>query len=137
METTKDQLSSAVIGAGIDVHRALGPGLDEGAYMECLARDIEERGLRVRRQVSVPIVYKGVDLGGSCRIDLVVEERLAVGVKAVDEILHVHEAEVLTYLRMSGTPVGLLLNFNSPVLKDGIKRFVNRHASADGREPGS
>ena len=137
MDTNKDQLTAAVIGAGIEVHRTLGPGLFESVYEECLAWELEHRGLRVQRQASVPVAYKGIKLEASYRVDLLVEEKLVVEVKAVERILPVHDAQVLTYMRMSGTPVGLLLNFNTPVLKDGIKRFVNRRNPEDGPGLGS
>ena len=125
METSKDQLTAAVIGAGIEVHRALGPGLFESVYEECLVWELEHRGLQVQRQASVPVAYKGVRLEASYRVDLLVEQKLVVEVKAVERTLPVHDAQILTYMRVSGTPVGLLLNFNTPVLKNGIKRFVN------------
>src|SRR5690242_2464974 len=137
MDTNKDQLTSAVIGAGIEVHRALGPGLFESVYEECLAWELEHRGLQVQRQASVPVAYKGIRLEASYRVDLLVEEKLVVEVRAVERILPVHDAQVLTYMRMSGTPVGLLLNFNTPVLKDGIKRFVNHHGAGERRRMGS
>ena len=133
METSKDQLSAAVIGAGIEVHRTLGPGLFESVYEECLAWELEHRGLQVQRQASVPVAYKGIRLEASYRVDLLVEQKLVVEVKAVERTLPIHDAQILTYMRMSGTPVGLLLNFNTPVLKDGIKRFVN-HAFGGGLE---
>ena len=137
METIKDQLTSAVIGAGIEVHRLLGPGLFETVYDECLAWELEHRGLTVNRQVLVPAVYKEARLEASYRIDLLVEGKLVVEVKAVERILPVHDAHILTSMKMSRSPVGLLLNFNTPVLKDGIKRFVNRHGDEEGRDPGS
>ena len=125
MEASKDQLTAAVIGAGIEVHRTLGPGLFEAVYDECLAWELGSRGLRVGRQVAVPVVYKEVKLDASYRVDFLVERKLVVEVKAVERILPVHDAQVLTYMRMSGVAVGLLLNFNAAVLKDGIRRFVN------------
>jgi GxxExxY protein len=137
METIKDQLTSAVIGAGIDVHRLLGPGLFETVYDECLAWELEHRGLTVNRQVLVPVAYKEARLEASYRIDLLVEGKLVVEVKAVERILPVHEAQILTCMKMSRSPVGLLLNFNTPVLKDGIKRFVNRRGAEEDREAGS
>jgi GxxExxY protein len=130
METGKDPLTAAVIGAAIEVHRVLGPGLFETVYEECLAWELEHRSLPVRRQAAVPVVYKGNKLAASYRIDLLVDERLVVEVKAVDRVLAVHDAQMLTYMKMSGIAVGLMLNFNTPVLKDGIKRFVNTARTA-------
>jgi GxxExxY protein len=133
METVRDALTSAVIGAAIEVHRALGPGLFESVYEECLAWELEHRSLPARRQLALPIVYKGNTLTASYRIDLLVEERLVVEVKAVERFLPVHDAQMLTYLKISGVAVGLLLNFNTPVLKDGIRRFA-RTRDAGGAE---
>jgi GxxExxY protein len=126
MDNNKDPLTAEVIGAAIEVHRSLGPGLFEAVYDECLAWELGERGFTLHRQVLIPVTYKGARLEASYRIDLLVEGELVVEVKAVERMLPVHDAQILTYLRMSGSRVGLLLNFNTPVLKDGIKRFVNR-----------
>lgn len=130
MQTVKDSLTAAVIGSAIEVHRVLGPGLFETVYEECLCWELERRALGVRRQAAVPVVYKGNELEASYRIDLPVEETLLVEVKAVDRVLSVHDGQILTYMKMSGARVGLLLNFNVPVLKDGIKRFVNTRGEA-------
>ena len=130
METARDALTAAVIGAAIEVHRVLGPGLFETVYDECLCWELEHRSLAIRRQALVPVVYKANALDASYRIDLLVEEKLLVEVKAVERVLPVHDAQVLTYMKMSGASVGLLLNFNTPVLKDGIKRFVNTRGEA-------
>ena len=133
MEANKDQLTAAVIGAGIEVHRILGPGLFESVYDECLAWELGLRGLRVDRQAAIPVVYKEVKLDASYRVDFLVERKLVVEVKVVERILPVHDAQVLTYMRMSGIPVGLLLNFNAAVLKDGIRRFVNTREGGETR----
>lgn len=138
MRIDHDPLSAAVIGAAIEVHRNLGPGLFESAYEECLAWELAARGMPVCRQVAIPVVYKGIPLDVSYHVDLMVGDTHLVEVKAVDSLASVHDAEVLTYLKMSGARVGLLLNFNTPVLKDGIRRFSARRegettaASADG-----
>jgi len=137
MESIKDPLTAGVIGAAIEVHRSLGPGLFETVYADCLASELEHRGLAVNRQVLVPLVYREARLEASYRIDLLVEGKLVVEVKAVERMLPVHDAEILTCMRMSRSPVGLLLNFNTPVLKDGIKRFVNRRGAEEGTERGS
>ena len=110
-------------GAAIEVHRNLGPSLFESAYEECLAWELEARGVPARRQVAIPVVYKGVPLDVSYRVDLLVSETLVVEVKPVEHLTSVHDAQVLTYMKMSGARVGLLLNFNTPVLRDGIRRF--------------
>ena len=120
-----NKLSGATVDASIDVHRALGPGLLESAYEACLAYELRQRGLAVRTQVEVPIVYKRVQLGVGYRIDLVVEEALVVELKTVHKILAVHEAQLLTHLRLGGYRLGLLLNFYVPLMRDGIKRIVN------------
>jgi GxxExxY protein len=120
-----NETTSRIIQAGIEVHSYLGPGLLESPYVECLAWELRAMGIRLERQVKLPIVYKGVRLEYGFRMDLVVENRVVVEVKAVAEILEVHRCQLLTYLRFSGLPVGLILNFNVPLLKDGIGRVVN------------
>lgn len=126
-ETPREQflpdITGAIIGAAIEVHRELGPGLLESVYEECLRRELELR-IKFERQVELPIVYKGVPLGCVHRIDLIVEGKVIVELKSVEKILPVHEAQLLTYLRLTGKSVGLLINFNVPVLKDGVVRRV-------------
>jgi GxxExxY protein len=117
-------LSPRVIGLAIEVHRNLGPGLLESAYEECLCFELKQAGIGFRRQVALPVVYKGIRLDCGYRMDVVVEDELVVEIKAVERILPLHEAQMLTYLRLSRLRVGLLLNFNNVVLKDGLKRFV-------------
>jgi GxxExxY protein len=118
-------LSGEVIGAAIEVHRALGPGLLESAYELALERELLLLGLDVRRQVPVPLQYKGANLGDGFRIDLVVNDALIVELKAVEQLLPLHEAQLLTYLRLTGKPLGLLINFNVKTLKEGIRRVAN------------
>lgn len=118
-----NSITGAIIGAAIEVHRLLGPGLLESAYEECLARELALQGLRVDRQRPVPVVYKDVKLDCGYRIDIVVEGRVVVELKAVESLAPIHEAVMLTYLRLSGFRLGLLINFNVMVLKDGIRRF--------------
>jgi GxxExxY protein len=113
-----------IIGAAIEVHRHLGPGLLESIYESCLAREIELAGMAVDRQVGLPVTYKGTHIDQAYRIDLLVERRVIVEVKAVDRVLPVHEAQVLTYLRLSGCGVALLINFQVARLREGIRRFV-------------
>ncbi len=120
-----DKLTEQVIGRAIDVHRALGPGLLESAYEECWCYEFSHAGLQFQRQVSLPVVYKGVRLDCGYRMDIVVEDSVIVEVKAVQRIIPVHEAQLLSYLKLHGKRVGLLLNFHSAVLKNGLKRIVN------------
>jgi len=120
-----NELTGAVIGAAIEVHKALGPGLLESAYEECLCRELQERKISFVRQKSLPVTYKGVKLDCGYRLDVVVEDAIVLEVKACSEIEEIHRAQLLTYLKLSGLNVGLLLNFNVPVLKDGIVRMVN------------
>jgi GxxExxY protein len=117
-------LTREIISAAIQVHRVLGPGLLESAYQACMCRELELHGLHVRQQVELPVVYKDVKLDCGYRIDFVVEDKVVVELKAIEGILPVHQAQLLTYLRLSGLRVGLLINFNVPVLKDGIRRRV-------------
>jgi len=117
-------LSKLVIGAAIEVHRQLGPGLLESSYEECLCFELVQLGVGHERQVALPIVYKGHRLDAGYRIDLVVERTLIVEVKSVDQLARIHEAQVLTYLRLSGLETGLLINFNAVLLKNGLRRFA-------------
>jgi GxxExxY protein len=118
-------ITGAIIGAAMEVHNLLGPGLLESAYEECLAREFELRGIHYDRQKAVPVVYKDVKLDCGYRIDLVVEGHVVVELKAVENLAKIHEAIVLTYLRLSGCRIGLLINFNVLTLKEGIRRFRN------------
>ncbi len=124
VQSERDPLTDLVIGLAIEVHRALGPGLLESAYQECLCYELKANGLAFGRQVALPVVYKSVKLDCGYRMDLVVDDRLVVELKTVEKILPIHEAQLLTYLRLSGIRTGLLLNFNTAVLKNGIKRMV-------------
>ena len=119
-----EALSNAIIAAAIEVHRALGPGLLESAYMRCLEHELKLRGVTIRREVDLPVVFKGVCLECGYRMDFVVEEKIVVEVKAVESLAPIHEAQLMTYLRLSGIRVGLLINFNTTVLKNGIVRRV-------------
>jgi GxxExxY protein len=120
----RDALTHEVIGAAIEVHRLLGPGLLESVYEECLCHELKLRGIEHIRQAPLPVVYKGLKLDHGFRIDVYFPGRLVVEIKAVEAIAPVHEAQLLTYLRLSGVHVGLLLNLYVPVLKDGIRRMV-------------
>lgn len=119
-----EALTNEIIGAGIEVHRHLGPGLLESAYSECLCRELDLRGIKFNREVPLPVIYKEVRIDCSYRLDFVVEETVIVEIKAVDQLLPVHEAQLLTYLKISGKRVGLLMNFYESVLKDGIRRRI-------------
>jgi GxxExxY protein len=120
----RDRITGEIIGAAIEVHRLLGPGLLESTYEECLCRELDLRSVRYQRQLELPVSYKGCQLESGYRIDLLVEDSVVVELKAVESILPVHKAQLLTYLRLSGKSKGLLLNFHEPVMKDGILRFV-------------
>ncbi len=121
---TDNEITHQIIGAAIEVHKHLGPGLLESAYEECLFHELQLRNLRVERQKAVPVVYKQTKLECGYRLDLLVEDRVVVELKSVEGLGPIHEAIILTYLRMSGHKLGLLINFNVSVLKDGIRRFI-------------
>jgi len=120
-----DEITEKIIGACIEIHKVIGPGLLESAYEECLCFELSKAGLIFERQKPLPVVYKSVRLDCGYRLDLVVENCVVVELKAVENLMAVHEAQVLTYLKLSGLHVGLLINFNVPVLKQGVKRIVN------------
>lgn len=121
-----NEITESIIGAAIVVHRALGPGLLESAYEACLAFELVERGLGVEQQKPLPLVYKAVKLECGYRLDLLVEGAVIVEVKAVNDLTPIHDAQLLSYLKISGCRVGLLINFNVRILKDGLRRIVNR-----------
>ena len=120
-----NHITDQVIGAAIEVHRALGPGLLESAYEACLAFELAQRGLKVEPQKPLPVVYKEVHLDCGYRLDLLVENAVIVEIKAVEALAPIHQAQLLSYLRLSSCKVGLLINFNVKVLKDGLRRLVN------------
>ncbi len=123
-EAFDDPLTHEIIGAMIEVHRNLGPGLLESTYEACLCAELEERRLRFERQRILPLEYKHLKVEGAYRLDVVVEGRILIELKAVERLIPIHEAQVITYLRLAQLPVGLLVNFNSPVLKDAIRRLT-------------
>ena len=123
-QTERDPLTEKVIGLAIEVHRVLGPGLLESAYEECFCFELKSHEVSFQRQVKLPVVYKDIKLDCGYRIDVVVDERLVVELKTVDRLLPIHDAQLLTYLKLSKIRIGLLLNFNTAVLKDGIRRLV-------------
>lgn len=119
-----EQLTEGIIGAAIEVHRELGPGLLESVYEECLCHELTLRDIAFERQVDLPVTYKGIELSCGYRMDLVIGDTVVAELKTVEKLLPIHEAQLLTYLRLSGKRIGLLLNFNAAVLRDGIKRMV-------------
>ena len=122
--TEDTEVTAQVIGAAIEVHRALGPGLLESAYQECLCYELDIRTIRFRRQVALPLEYKGIRLDCGYRSDLVVSSAVVVEIKAIAAILPVHEAQLLTYMKLGGWRLGLLINFNVPILRTGIRRMI-------------
>jgi GxxExxY protein len=119
-----DELSNKVIGCAIEVHRELGPGLLESTYEQCLAYELNQAKIPFKLQVELPVEYKQIRLDCGYRIDLMADDRLIVELKSVDQLLAIHEAQVLTYMKLAGVKVGLLINFNVAVLKNGVRRFV-------------
>ena len=124
MLTNVNDLTRRIIGAGIEVHRHLGPGLMESAYHQCLARELELNGIRFRFDWPLPLEYKGLKIKKGYRMDLLVEDAVIVEVKSITAIAPIHEAQLLTYMRLRGVHIGLLMNFNEIVLKDGIRRKI-------------
>jgi len=125
-----NRITEIIIGAAIRVHRTLGPGLLESVYLACLAFELAEEGVGVETQRPIPVEYRGVRLECGFRADLIVEGAVIVEVKSLERLAPVHQAQMITYLRLSGCLVGLILNFNSRVMKDGIKRVVNNFPGA-------
>ncbi len=123
--TTEHDIATAIVAAAAEVHEVVGPGLLESAYEACLAYELMERGLTVERQVLLPVTYKGVELDCLYRLDLIVARRALVEIKVVEQLLPVHEAQVRSYLRLSALPLALLINFHSPTLKQGVRRYRN------------
>lgn len=119
-----DPVSNQIVGGAIEVHRTLGPGLLENVYEQALAYELITNGLKVHSQVAMPVAYKSVKLDCGFRIDLLVEEKVVVELKSVETLLPLHEAQLLTYLKLTGCKIGLLINFNVPLLKNGLKRMV-------------
>ncbi len=121
----RDKLTGEIIGAAIDIHRSLGPGLLESTYEECMAYELTERGLEFQRQLALPIHYKGRQLNAGYRVDLLVNRQIIVELKSVQTIEPVHEAQLLTYLKLANIQCGLLLNFNVSMMKLGVRRLLN------------
>lgn len=120
-----NNLTDQIIGSAIDVHKELGSGLLESAYQTCLAIELGQRDVSYKREVELAIEYKGQNVDANYRLDFIVEDCIIVEIKSVDRIIPIHEAQLLTYLRLSGEKLGLLINFNVPLFKEGIKRLIN------------
>jgi GxxExxY protein len=120
----RNEISGAIVDAAMKVHSALGPGLLESAYAACLRHGLVKRGLRVASEVPVPVVYDGIKLEAGYKLDLLVEDTVVVELKAIEALAPIHQAQIISYLKLAGKPIGLLINFHSLHLKDGIKRFV-------------
>jgi GxxExxY protein len=120
----RNEISGAVVDAAMKVHSALGPGLLESAYAICLKHELVKRGFKVASEVPLPVIYDGVRLEAGYRLDLVVEDTVVVELKAIEALAPIHQAQIISYLKLSSKPIGLLINFHSLHLKDGIKRFV-------------
>ena len=120
-----NKLSTIILDASITVHREMGPGLLESIYILCLVHELQERGVHVLTEVSIPVNYKGIVLSKDLRIDIIVEEEIILEIKSVEPLLLVHQAQIISYLKLADKRLGFLINFNVPVLKDGFKRFVN------------
>jgi GxxExxY protein len=125
-----DQITGSIVDAAMKVHTALGPGLLESVYEKCLKHELKKRGLRVQSQVWVPVVYDGVEMEGAYKIDLLVEGQVVVELKVAEQILEVHKAQLLSYLKLADKRAGLLINFNVVHLRNGIRRLVNHHQSS-------
>jgi len=121
----QEALTRQIIGACIEVHKHLGAGLLESAYERCLIHELSLRNIPALRQVTLPLKYKGVDIDASFAMDVLVNDEVVLELKSIEKVLPIHRAQILTYLRLSGKKVGLLVNFNVPLLKDGIDRFIN------------
>lgn len=128
-------LTKKIIGAAIEVHKEIGPGLLESAYEFCLKAELEKQGLSVKTQIDLPLYYKGIPTGKFYRIDMLVEDKVIIELKAVEALLPIHEVQLVTYLKLTNKSIGLLINFNVPVLKDGIKRKINAHLEYTGIKP--
>jgi GxxExxY protein len=120
-----DNLTYKIIGCAIEVHKELGPGLLESAYQECLFYELKNAGLKVEKEKALPVIYKDIKLDHGYRIDLLIENKLVIEIKTVENFTDVHFAQILTYLKLGNHPIGLLMNFHSKILKNNIKRFIN------------
>jgi len=126
-----NQITGSIVDAAIEVHTALGPGLLESVYERCLKHELIKRGLRVEEQVWLPVRYDGVEIDGGYKIDLLIENRIIVELKVVEQLLPIHKAQLLSYLKLTNKEIGLLINFNVVHLRDGIRRLVNHYQSSE------
>lgn len=122
---TENEISSKIIGAAIEVHKQLGPGLLESAYETCLCYELKQSGLDVKQQIALPVIYKDVKLDAGYRIDLLVENKVIVEIKSIETLADIHTAQILTYLKLKDLKLGLLINFNTVKVVDGLKRVLN------------
>ncbi len=122
----ENELSNLIIGAALSIHRDIGPGLLESVYEECFDFELRERDLKFERQKHIPLIYKNIKLEGAFRADFIIENKIIVELKAVESIANTHKSQLLTYLKLTGLKLGLLINFNNSLLKDGIHRVVNK-----------
>ena len=120
-----NDITNLIIGSAIEVHKTLGPGLLESAYQECLSYELKNKNLQVKKEVALPVVYKDVKLDHGYRIDILLENKIVIELKTVEKFTDVHTAQILTYMKLGDYPIGLLFNFNTKLLKNGIKRFIN------------
>lgn len=124
-EERLNKITETIIGVAINIHRSLGPGLLESSYEACMVYDLSEAGLKVEQQKSLPVAYRGVKLECGYRLDLMIENEVIVEIKSIEKLLPVHKVQLMSYLKLSGCKVGLLINFNVEILKEGIQRVVN------------
>ena len=122
--TRIEKVAAAIVVSAVEIHQALGPGLLESAYQACMVYELEGEGWKVKKEVKVPVVYKGIRINAGYRLDLLVDDRVIVENKTVGKLLPIHKAQLLTYLRLTGCRLGFLLNWHVPIMKDGIKRMV-------------
>lgn len=124
-EERLNKITETIIGVAINIHRTLGPGLLESAYEACMVYDLSQAGLKIEQQKSLPVVYRGVQLECGYRLDLMIENEVIVEIKSIEKLLPIHKAQLMSYLKLSGCKIGLLINFNVELLKEGIQRVVN------------
>ena len=130
----ENQIATKIVGAAIEVHRQLGPGLLESTYETCLCYELKELGLSLSRQQALPVIYKGIKLDAGYRIDLLIEDKVIVELKCIDEIVDIHTAQLLTYLKLKKLKLSLLINFNTVLVKNGIKRILSGYSSLGSKE---
>jgi len=120
-----NKISAVILDASVTVHKEMGPGLLESIYALCLSHELQQRGLNVLTEVSIPLMYKGIELSKDFRMDIIVENEIVLEIRAVEALLPVHQAQIISYLKLADLRLGFLINFNVPIIKDGFKRFVN------------